>query len=301
MKGKGIWLIGGSLLILGVSLFFFFIGIIFFFLGGGSSDSFSEPADLAVIEIEGPIFESKAIIQQLEEIQKNTSIQGVILRIDSPGGGVGASQEIYQAVQRLSKDKKIIASLGGVAASGGYYIAVAAHKIVANPGTVTGSIGVLMDYINVQDLLSFAKVHAELLTAGSHKDVGSPLKPLTESDRLFLQALLDNMHQQFKKAVQDGRKLSEEKIQELGDGRVFTGEQALALGLVDQLGNQQVAIDLAKEILKLPENPKILYPKKNSPKLLDLLVTGDLENLYLNWIYSSRQGRALYLTKGIFR
>jgi protease-4 len=195
----------------------------------------------------------------------------------------------------------VIASMGGVAASGGYYIAVGADKIVANPGTITGSIGVLMDYTNVQELLDFLKIHAEILTAGRLKDVGSPLKPLKPEDRQFLQSILDDMHQQFKKAVQEERKFSPEKIDELADGRIFTGQQALKLGLIDKLGNQQVAIDLAKEMLGLKGEPKILYPKKKKTEILDLLLNGELDTNLLKLLYSFREGHALYLTKGIIQ
>ncbi|MDX1386468.1 MAG: S49 family peptidase, partial [bacterium] len=173
-------------------------------------------------------------------------------------------------------------------------------KIVANPGTITGSIGVLMDYANLEQLLAYLKIHAELLTAGNMKDVGSPLRPLTPDDRAFLLSILNNMHQQFKKAVQEGRQLSEEKINEIGDGRIFTGQQALKEGLVDKLGNKQDAVDLLAEMLEIKGEPKLLYPKKKKLNVLDLLMEGDLENRLLKLFYSLREGRALYLTKGIY-
>lgn len=298
MKRKGFWILGGSLLILGFSAFLFFIAILI--MVQGDEGVFDARGDLAVIEVKGPIVESKEIVKQLDRVEKNKHIKGLILRIDSPGGGVGASQEIYQAILRLKKKKKVIASMGGVAASGGYYIAVASDKIVANPGTITGSIGVLMDYVNVEDLLGYLKIHAELITAGKLKDVGSPLKPMTPTDRKFLQSILDNMHEQFKKAVQEGRGFNKEQIDKIADGRIFTGEQALAANLVDKLGNQQTAVDLAKEMLGIKGEPKLLYPKKKRPKLLDLLMNGDLEAIFLKSYYSMRQGRAVYLTKGIF-
>lgn len=297
LNRKGMWILGGSLLLIGISAALLWMAIIIYF--GGGEGTLESRGDLAVIEVNGPIFDSKEIVEQLDRVEKNDHIKGLILRLDTPGGGVGASQEIYQAVKRVRKKKKVVASMGGIAASGGYYIAVAADKIVANPGTITGSIGVLMDYTNIEQLLDFLKIHAELITAGKLKDVGSPLKPLTPKDRAFLQSILDNMHQQFKKAVQEGRHLDPAKMDEIADGRIFTGEQALDLGLVDKLGNQQVAIDLAKELLNIKGEPKLLYPKKKKLKLMDLLLDQDLEAGLLRLYYSFREGRALYLTKGI--
>lgn len=296
MKSKTFWILGGSLVLFMASAFLLLLALMVFFQGSG--DGLSSRGDIAVVEINGPIVESKEIVDQLDRVAKNKHIQGLLLRINSPGGGVGSSQEIYQAVLRVAKDKKVVASLGGIAASGGYYIAVAAHKIVANPGTVTGSIGVLMDYINVEQLLGFLRLHVELLTAGRLKDTGSPLKPLTPEDRSFLQSILDNMHAQFKKAVQEGRGLTAEQVDRLADGRIFTGEQAMKVGLVDQLGNRQTALDLAKELLGIEGEPKLLYPKKKPSKLLDLLIDGELETVFLKLYYSLHEGRALYLLKG---
>lgn len=272
---------------------------LFLYLGEGENP-LGARGDLAVVEIKGPIMDSKEIVEQLDRVEKNDHIKGLVLRIDSPGGGVGASQEIYQAVRRVRKDKKVVVSMGGVAASGGYYIAVAADKIVANPGTITGSIGVLMDYTNVERLLDFLKVHAELLTAGKMKDVGSPLKPLSGEDRAFLESILANMHAQFKKAVQDGRGLDDAKMEEIGDGRIFTGQQAKEEGLVDQLGNQQDAVDLAAKLAGIEGEPKLLYPKKKKLDWLELLAEGDYESRILKTLYSITEKRALYLPERIF-
>jgi len=299
LKQKGIWFFGGGLILFVLAVVLFFFAAIMFL--GESGGTLGGRGDLAVVTVKGPIFESKEIVDQLDRVEKNDDIKGLILRIDSPGGAVGPSQEIYEAVKRLKKTKKVIATLGGVAASGGYYIAVAADKIVANPGTITGSIGVLMDYTNIEDLLGYLKIHAELITAGKLKDVGSPLRPLTPEDRAFLQSILDNMHQQFKTAVKEGRGFDQAKIDQIADGRIYTGQQALQIGLIDRLGNQQVAVDVAKEILELKDDPKLLYPKKKKMNILDLLLDGDLENRALKLFYSLREGRALYLTKGIFR
>lgn len=297
MKHRGFWFLISSFIILGLAGFFLVIALFITF--GDEEGVFQARGDLAVIEVKGPIFDSKEIVDQLNRVYKNDHLKGVILRIDSPGGGVGASQEIYQAVLRLKEKKKVIASMGGVAASGGYYIAVAADKIVANPGTITGSIGVLMDYTNLEELLKFLKIHAEILKAGKMKDIGSPLRPLTLEERKYLEDILENMHQQFKTAVMKGRNLEADKINQISDGRIFTGEQALAAGLVDKLGNQQTAVDLAKEMLGLKDEPKLVFPKKKRPKLLDLLTGDGLESSFLKLFYSMREGKALYWTKGI--
>ncbi len=292
MKRKGFWILIGNLVLLGLSVFLLLLATAIFLGEDWKS------GDLAVVEIDGPIFESKEILQQLDRVYENDGIKGLILRIDSPGGGVSPSQEIYQGVLRVKEKKKVFVSMGTVAASGGYYIASAADKIVANPGTITGSIGVLMDYANVQELLKFLKIHAEVLTSGAMKDIGSPLRPLKPEERAFLEGILVDMHRQFKEAVMKGRKLSAEQVDQLADGRIFTGEQALKVGLVDKLGSQQTAVDLAKETLGIPGKPKLLYPKKKQ-KLLELLIDGDVENLLLKVIYTLREGRALYWTKGI--
>lgn len=266
-----------------------------------ASDSLEGSGDIAVVEVRGPILDSKKIVQQLGRVENNEDIYGLLLRVDSPGGSVGASQEIYQAVKRIAAKKKVVASMGSVAASGGYYVAVGADKIVANPGTLTGSIGILMDYTNVEDLLKFLKIHAELLTAGEMKDAGSALKPLSQKDREYLQSILDNLHEQFKNAVGENRNLKKEEMDSLGNGRVFTGAQALQIGLVDQLGNQQDAVDLLAEMLGIKGKPKLVYPRKEKIHYLDLLTSGELENRLLNSFYSLREKRMMYLTKGIYQ
>ncbi len=297
MKGKGFWIIFVNLIILGCSGFLVLLALI---LAAGEGDSvFSSGEELAVVEITGPIFDSKDIVEQLDRVYDKDNLKGLILRIDSPGGAVAPSQEIYQAVLRVKEKKKVFASMGTVAASGGYYIAVAADKIVANPGTITGSIGVLMDYTNVEELLRFLKVHAEILTAGKMKDIGSPLRPLKPEERAFLEGILQDMHRQFREAVKKGRNFSDEQIEQIADGRIFTGEMALKAGLVDKLGSLQTAVDLAQEILEIPDKPKLVYPKKKKPQLFDLLLEGDLESRFLKLFYTLRQGRALYWIKGM--
>ncbi|HCU24924.1 MAG TPA: signal peptide peptidase SppA [Deltaproteobacteria bacterium] len=289
---KGFWLLLLSFFILALS------GIVLIFaflLADGTFPLFPRKA-VAVVEIKGGIFDPTETLEQLDRVYRNDALKALILRIDSPGGGVSASQEIYQAVLRVKEKKKVIVSMGTVAASGGYYIAVAADKIVALPGTVTGSIGVLMDHANVEELLKFLKIHAEVLKSGKLKDVGSPLRSLTQEERAYLQALLDDMHRQFKAAVAEGRRLPLEVVDKLADGRVFTGEQAKALKLIDELGGRQKAVEIAQQMLGLEEEPEILYPKKKKTGLLELLMEGETESVLLKLYYFLREGRALYWT-----
>jgi len=297
MKGKH-WILLISIIMLGVSgmLLFFAFAMVSGDDGGGS---FFSKEKLAVVEIKGGIFDPKDALDELNRVYKDDSFKILLLRIDSPGGAVSPSQEIYQAVLRVKEKKKVIVSMGTVAASGGYYIASAADRIVALPGTITGSIGVLMDYTNVEQLLDFLKVHAEVLKSGKMKDVGSPLRSLTPEERSYLQGILDDMHRQFIEAVAKGRNMPVEEIEKLADGRVFTGEQALKLKLIDELGGQQTAIDAAKKMMGWTEEPELFYPKKKKPGLMELLADGQAESRLMQLIYSLREGRALYWTKGI--
>ncbi|MCB1214743.1 MAG: signal peptide peptidase SppA [Deltaproteobacteria bacterium] len=260
MKSKLPWILLISFLSLGgLFVIFVFIGLIAAIANPPETD-YSAHADLAVVELIGPIHESKSFLKKLRTIRQNHDLKGVIVRIDSPGGVVGASQEIHEGIKKLSQEKLVIASLGSVAASGGYYAAVAANQIVANAGTLTASIGVRMDYANLQDLIHFLKIDAETLKSGKLKDVGSPLRELKPEEREFLQSILQNLHEQFKKDVAEGRKIPLEELEKIADGRVVTGEQALEYKLVDSLGNEDRAIELAKEQLKLPEDAKVIYP-----------------------------------------
>jgi len=202
-------------------------------------------------------------------------VKAIILRIDSPGGGVGPSQEIYREIQKIrsSKRKKIITSMGSVAASGGYYVASASDLIIANPGTITGSIGVLMEFTNIEELFKKIGIKGVVLKSGEHKDIGSPFREMTPEEKKLIQSVIDNVHQQFIQAVMEGRNLERSKVIEVADGRILTGEQAKKLGLVDQLGNLQDAIDTAARMAGIEGKPVVLYPKRKF-SLLDLLIEG---------------------------
>lgn len=228
--------------------------------------------DIAVVDIEGVLTKSKPVVDRLLRLKKDESIKAILLRINSPGGGVGPAQEIYAELLKLRNKKKIIASMESVAASGGYYIACAAHKIVANPGTITGSIGVIIEFANIEELLSKVGLKSVVIKSGKYKDILSPTRAMTQEDRALLQGVIDSVHNQFIDAVAKGRNLPKDKVVKIADGRIFSGEQAQALGLVDQLGNFQDAIDTAAKMCGIVGEPRIQYPEKRRPSIWEFFV-----------------------------
>jgi protease-4 len=233
----------------------------------GSSSDFSFGAKIGVIPVEGAIMESDTIVSQMKKFGDDKGIKAIVLRINSPGGGVGPSQEIYREVQRTVSKKRVIASMGGVAASGGYYIAAAADKIVASPGTITGSIGVIMEFVRFEELLGKIGISLEVLKSGEFKDIGSPHRKLTERDRQVIDALIADIQKQFVTAVAEGRNIQIEKVQEIADGRIFSGAQAKEFGLVDLLGNFEDAVSLAKELAGIEGDVTLVFPKRNAMSL----------------------------------
>ena len=215
---------------------------------------------VGVINIEGVITDSTEITGLIREYATRGDIKAVVVRIDSPGGAVGPSQEIYAELKKLKAEKKVVASMGAVAASGGYYIASAADKIVANPGTITGSIGVIIQFVNVEEFLKKVGLKGRVIKSGKFKDTGSPLRDMSEEERLLLQSVIDDVHGQFIEAVSTGRGLKKEDVAKLADGRIFTGAQALKLGLVDKLGTMEDAIDLGAELAGISGRPSVVYP-----------------------------------------
>jgi protease-4 len=235
---------------------------------------------IGVIHIEGTITDPEPVLSQLVEFRDDRRIKAIILRIDSPGGGVGASQEIYTEVQRTKRTKRVIVSLGGTAASGGYYIASAGDKIVASPGTITGSIGVIMEFIQIQELFKKIGVNLEILKSGEFKDIGSPYRELNEKDRGLLIDLISDIQEQFIDAVAKGRNMPVEKIREIADGRILTGAKAKDLGLVDQLGNFQDAVDLAKKTVGITGEVDLVLPKKRRIRIWDLIFQNMTKAIY---------------------
>jgi protease-4 len=208
------------------------------------------------------ISQSSGVIEELQQYLEDEGVKAIILRIDSPGGGVGPAQEIHREILKIKGKKKVVTSMGSVAASGGYYIACASDLIVANPGTITGSIGVIMQFSNLEELLKKIGIKGVVLKSGEHKDIGSPFREMTPEEKKIMQEVLDNVHQQFIQAVADGRKLDRTKVVQVADGRILTGEQAKNLGLVDQMGNLQDTIDITAKLVGIEGKPIVLYPKK---------------------------------------
>ncbi|MBI5640243.1 MAG: signal peptide peptidase SppA [Nitrospirae bacterium] len=225
---------------------------------------------IALIRIEGPILDSANTIEELKEHVKDNSIKAVLLRIDSPGGAVAPSQEIYTEVKKAAAKKKVVVSMGSVAASGGYYIASAATRIVANPGTLTGSIGVILEKPNLEGLMSKIGVKAEVIKSGRHKDMGSAFRGMQQEEKDILQGVMDNVHEQFIRAVAEGRKMKIEDVRRIADGRIFSGEQALANGLVDELGNIEDATKVTAGLAGIKGEPEVVS-KKDGLSVFDLL------------------------------
>jgi protease-4 len=248
------------------------------FSGGGDR--------IAMIPIEGVIDDgmAKVVNRHLKQYGEDSRIKAIILRVESPGGGVAASQEIYTEVRRLKqeKKKKIVVSMGSVAASGGYYLAAPADIIFANPGSVTGSIGVIAEWINYKDLAEWAKLKPVVFKSGEFKDTGSPTRDLTERERAFFQSMIDELYGQFLRAILEGRtgrgttgnEINEERLRALADGRVYTGETALRNGLIDAVGNYEDALRKTAEMVGIKGKPQVVTPAKerNQFPLVDLLL-----------------------------
>lgn len=270
-----------TVLLIAAFLFVFFVGVILIAaLALSREGGWSLGGDrVALIYIEGPIFDSKTTIEHLKMYADDSRVKAVLLRIDSPGGGVVASQEIYDQVRRLrdEKRKKVLVSMGSVAASGGYYVACGADRILANPGTITGSIGVIAEWVNYANLLKWAQLKPEVIKSGDFKDVGSPTREITPKEREYLQGIINQLYAQFVNAVVDGRKqLTREKVMELADGRVYTGEEALREGLIDEVGGLEAAIKAAAIAAGIRGEPNIVSPPKpRRTSILDLLTSDD--------------------------
>lgn len=289
------WLISGG----GVFLFFIIclLAIASYFTNDTSGSLSFSGNQVASLELEGIIADSSDFLDQLKDYGNRSGVKSVVVRINSPGGGVAASQEIYEAIKkfRAETDKKVVVSMSSVAASGGYYIACGADKIFANPGTVTGSIGVIAEWYNYGDLLRWAKMQNVVIKSGDFKDAGSATRPLTDEERAYFQSLIGDMYDQFVAAVAESRNLQKDQVRKLADGRVYTGQQALKYGLVDELGTLQDAIDAAAKMGGIDGSPVILKPAKRRLSLLDFLLGYSRSALRLNPDRSESHIRFEYL------
>ena len=247
---------------------------------------------IALIRITGVIIDSTSVIEELKEYSDDASIKAIVLRIDSPGGAVAPSQEIHEEILKAKKNKKVVVSMGTVAASGGYYISAPADKIVANAGTLTGSIGVIMELPNIEGLMKKIGVETQIVKSGRHKDIASVFRSMTPEEKQILQTVLDDVHNQFINAVSEGRGMKFEDIRTIADGRIFTGRMAKEIGLVDELGNLQDAIMLAGKLTGIKGEPKVVT-KKEEFSVFNML-KGQLPEKLIGNVFSGVQLKYLF-------
>ncbi|MDI6767079.1 MAG: signal peptide peptidase SppA [Bacteroidota bacterium] len=266
-------IIAGILIFFGFASFFFFYVIIHSISQQDSDVVIGSGDKIAIIELKGIIIVSDEVVRQFKKYREDRSIKGILFRVDSPGGGVVASQEIYEEVKKTRiAEKPVIVSMGSVAASGGYYVSCPASKIIANPGTLTGSIGVISQFMRYDSLLGKIGVEVNTIKSGKFKDAGNPFRSMTLDDRTYFQKLMDDVHQQFILAVEHERKLTRDSIASFADGRVFTGEQALKIGLVDTLGTYEDAINITAKLAGIRGKPAIVKERKRVLTLFDWIL-----------------------------
>lgn len=270
------WFLGilGGLVLLTIVLFAFF-SLLINGLTGDESESVvvsGSGSKIAVIELRGPILDSENIVRQFKKFRERRDVKAILFRVDSPGGGVVASQEIYEEVKKTRDSKlPVVVSMGSVAASGGYYVSCGADRIVANRGTITGSIGVISQFLRWDPLMKKIGIEANTIKSGKFKDTGNPFREMTPEDRKYFQSLIDDVHRQFMAIVENERSLNHETVLKYADGRVFTGEQALAMHLVDTLGTYEEAVRIAATMGGIKGEPGIVKEAKRRMRLFDLL------------------------------
>jgi protease IV len=267
----------------GVSALFFYGTGIF----SDGSRSFKLHQNIGVIPIEGVISDSGDIVDQIEEFADDQDIRAVVLRIDSPGGAVAPAQEIYQAVLELKKKKKVIVSMGSVAASGGYLIAVASDRILANPGTITGSISAVMHHANIEELMKKIGVASSVVKSGKFKDIGSPTRKMTDEEKAIIQGIIDDIYNQFVEVIVQNRKMPVQDVLQLADGRIFSGRQAKKLGLIDDLGGFSDAVALAGRLAGIRGKPEVVYGRKRKDSIFRHL-TGKMTSLLFESLNEKR-------------
>jgi protease-4 len=271
-------------ILIGGGAFFLFVLAVFTLVyltlhaGGEQASTFGGfGSKIGVVELEGVILDSDTVVQELKKFADDDSIKAIVIHVNSPGGGVAASEEIYREVKRIrdEKKKRIVASIGTVGASGAYYVSSATNKIYADNGSVVGSIGVISEWVNYGDLMRWAKLKPEVLTVGEFKDTGDPTRDLTPAEKAYLQALIENMYGQFVQAVADGRHAKADDIRTIANGQVWTGQQALSMKMIDQIGDFQDAVKDTAKAVGINGEPVLVHPEKDRKTLLDLM-TGDI-------------------------
>ncbi|RQD64624.1 MAG: signal peptide peptidase SppA [Desulfonatronovibrio sp. MSAO_Bac4] len=241
-------LLFGFMLIIAAVAIFMMAMAVFNLIFFGDKSKLRGGQKIGVVNVSGLITDSRELTEWIDELEKNDSVKAVIIRINSPGGVVGPSQEIYQAVRSLAQNRTVVASMGAMATSGGYYVASPAHQIVANPGTLTANIGVKANLTNMQELLRKIGIEDQAIYSSEYKDAGTVTRPMTEKERAYFQSLMDDLHDQFVQDVAAGRNMDVQEVAVLADGRALTGRQAFEVGLVDRLGGFNEARNLVREL-----------------------------------------------------
>jgi protease IV len=273
-----LWLLfgGGAFLLFVVAVF----TLVYLSFGERDEESFGGFGDkIAVVDLDGVILSPKQIVPQLKKYADDDSIKAIIIHVNSPGGGVAASEEIYREVKRIRDEKKkhIVASIETVGASGAYYVSSATDKIYADKGSIVGSIGVIAQWVNYAELLRWAKLKDITLKAGEFKDTGNPARDMTPAEHEYLQGMIDNMHSQFIQAVAEGRKAKEADIRAIANGKVWTGEQAYSMKLVDQIADFEGAVKDTAKAVGISGEPTLVRPQRQKRTGLDLLF-GDVSD-----------------------
>lgn len=270
------------------------LGLTGIFMLGGDRAKFEFGEKVGVVEITGVIVDARDAIDQIKQLREEDSIKAIVVRINSPGGAVAPSQEIYREIRKTIPLKKVIASMGSVAASGGYYIAAAADGIMASPGTITGSIGVIMAYTNYRALLDKIGLVPVVVKSGVYKDTGSPVREMTEKERELLEDFTAKIHRQFVKDIVDGRRMDSKKVEALANGRIYTGEESKSLGLVDRLGNIEDAIEWAGRMGGIEGDVSAVYVGKDRFSLLDYLIGASLKEHLVRLLKGELAAEAVY-------
>jgi protease-4 len=260
----------------------------------GARTQFVSGEKVGVVEVTGVILDSKEIIENIKTFREDKGVKAIVLRIESPGGGVGPSQEIFHEVRKTIKKKKVVASMGAVAASGGYYIAAGTNGIVANPGTITGSIGVIMGYTNFQEVFRKIGLTPVVIKSGEFKDIGSPIREMTEKEKKILQNFVERIHRQFVNDASKGRGIDFGKMMALADGRIFSGEEAKELGLIDRLGNLEDAVEWAGRLAGIKGKVSTVYPEEKGIPMLREFMDSSVNQLIERALRSQLSAGYLY-------
>jgi protease-4 len=276
-------------ILIGGGAFFLFVlavfSLVYMTLHAGSNQaSFGGFGDrIGVVDLDGVILSPEPVVGELKKFNDDSSIKAIILHVNSPGGGVAASEEIYREVKRIREEKKkrIVVSIETVGASGAYYVSAASNKIYADEGSIVGSIGVIAEWVNYGDLLKWAKLKSVVLKTGEFKDTGNPARDLTPAEQAYMQSLIDNMFGQFIQAVADGRGMKFDDVKSIANGKVWTGQEALSMKLIDNIGDFQAVVKDTAKSVGISGEPTLVHPEKDRKTLLDLML-GDVSQYLPN-------------------